>query len=213
LAGDFQHDVDQHLTQNYRANFYSLFFCHPLELDVKILSDYSVIDDLFRLVSVLSSRIGNKLDQQKLGVILGINWQKIKDYIALFEATYFLHLITPFATNPDRHIALQPKVYVADNGLAAQLAQLSSGALFENAIANQLLRLGKVNYFQKKSGQEIDFILDQQIAFEVKETPGPMDVKKTIDRAQELALSEVKVIGRMPPNSEFADFTWGGCVF
>ncbi len=184
-----------------------------LELDVKILSDYSVIDDLFRLVSVLSSRIGNKLDKQKIGVLLGINRNKINDYIALFEATYFLHLISPYATNPDRHIALQPKVYIADNGLAAQLAQLSSGALFENAIANQLMRLGKVNYFQKKSGQEIDFILDEKTAFEVKETPGQIDLKKTIDRAQELALLEAKVIGRMPPGNDFTDFLWGGCVF
>ena len=85
-----------------------------LELDVKLLSDYSVIDDLYRLVTLLASRIGNKLDYQKIGVLLGLSRHKIKDYIQLFEATYFLHLISPFSNSSDRNIAVQPEVFLAD---------------------------------------------------------------------------------------------------
>lgn len=184
-----------------------------LELDVKILSDFSVIDDLFRLVTLLASRIGNKLDYQKLSILLGLNRHKVRDYIQLFEATYFLHLVPPFSDNPDRSIALQPKVYLADNGLVHQLAQIGSGAAFENAVANQLIRLGRLQYYQKKTGQEIDFILDQKTAIEVKETPGPFDVKSLRRRAALLGLSESIVVGRFPPGIEFSDFVWGGCVF
>lgn len=184
-----------------------------LELDVKILSDYSVIDDLFRLVSILTTRIGSKLDYQKISVIMGISRHKVKDYVSLFEATYFLHLIKPFTTNPDRQIAVQPKVYVADNGLVNQFAHISSGALFENAIANQLLRLGKLNYFQKRSGQEIDFILNGGQAFEVKETPSPSDEKKVRQRATQIGIAQSAVIGRYPPGTAFKKFIWGGCVF
>ncbi|MCB0554776.1 MAG: ATP-binding protein [Phaeodactylibacter sp.] len=184
-----------------------------LELDVKILSDYSVIDDLFRLVTLLSSRIGNKLDYQKIGALLGLSRHKAKDYIQLFQATYFLHLIPPFSLNPDRSIAVQPKMYIADNGLANQYARVGSGAIFENAMANQLLRLGKLNYYQKKSGQEIDFILNEKTAIEVKETPTPADMSTLKSRAAGIGLEDTLLLGRFPPGIGFSDFVWGGCVF
>ena len=184
-----------------------------LELDVKLLSDYSVIDDLFKLVTLLASRIGSRLDYQKLGVLTGLKRHKVKDYIQLFRATYFLHLITPYSLNPDRSIAVQPKIYLADSGLTNQFAQVSSGALFENAIANQLLPLGQVNYYQKKTGLEIDFILNQKQAIEVKEAPGPSDLKNLKSRAADLGLKETTLIGRHPPGIDFKAFVWGGCVF
>lgn len=184
-----------------------------IELDVKLLADYSVIDDLYKLVSLLASRIGNKLDYTKIGVILGINRHKIKEYIHLLERTYFLHLVRPFSGSMDRAIAQQQKVYLADTGLVSQLAQIDSGSLFENAIAVQLLRSGSLNYFQLKTGQEIDFILDQKTAVEVKETPTPKDLKTLHDRASSLGLSDCWLIGCYPPGTEFGDFIWGGSVF
>lgn len=184
-----------------------------LELDVKLLSDYAVIDDLYRLFKLLAGRIGSKLDYQKLASLTGLNRHKVKEYIQLFQATYFLHLVTPYSTNPDRSIAVQPKLYIADNGLVNPFAQVSGGALLENSIANQLLRLGQVNYFQTKTGQEIDFILNQSQTIEVKETPGEFDLKTLQSRAASIGLSETLLIGRFPPGSDFGDWVWGGCVF
>lgn len=184
-----------------------------LELDIKILSDYSVIDDLFKLATLLSARIGSKLDYQKIGVLTGLSRHKVKDYIQLFRSTYFLHLIKPYSLNPDRSIAVQPKIYLADNGLVNQFAQVSGGALFENAIANQLIPLGEVNYHQKKTGQEIDFILNQQLAIEVKETPGPSDLRTLQSRAESIRIQDTLLFGRYPPGIDFKDFVWGGCVF
>lgn len=184
-----------------------------IELDVKLLADYSVIDDLYKLVSLLASRIGGKLDYSKIGVVLGINRHKVKEYIHLLERTYFLHLIRPFSNNIDRAISLQQKVYLADTGLANQLAQLDSGAIFENAIAQQLLKIGELNYFQLKGGPEIDFILDREIAIEVKETPTPSHMRALKKRAAPLSLERTVLVGRYPPGSGFADFVWAGSVF
>ena len=183
-----------------------------IELDVKLLSDYTAIDDLYRLVSLLASRIGSRLDYTKLASLIGISRHKVKDYLHLLERTYFLHLIKPYSANTDRAIAVQPKMYLADTGLISQLAQVSSGALFENAIALQLMRLGSLSYFQLKTGQEIDFILDRQAAIEVKETPTPSDSSVLVARATSLGLQETQLIGRYPPRSEFMDFIWGGMV-
>ncbi|MEK7257430.1 MAG: DUF4143 domain-containing protein, partial [Bacteroidota bacterium] len=181
--------------------------------DVKLLADYSVIDDLYRLVSMLAARIGGKMDYTKLGVLLGMNRHKMKDYVQLLEKTYFLHLVEPYSKSIDRAIALQQKAYLADTGLANQLAQLDSGSLFENAMAVQLLKLGKLNYFQRKDGQEIDFILDQKTAVEVKETPTPKDLKVLRERAASIGLQDTMLVGRYPPGSDFTEFVWGGNVF
>jgi predicted AAA+ superfamily ATPase len=184
-----------------------------IELDVKLLSDYSVIDDLYRLVSLIAARIGSKMDYSKIGVLLGLSRYKVKDYINLLEHTYFLHLLEPYSESIDRAIAQQQKVYLADTGLANQLAKLDSGSLFENALAVQLLRLGPLNYFQRKGGYEIDFILNKKTAIEVKETPAPQDLKRLNDRAAAIGLGETMLVGRYPPGSDFTDFVWGGSVF
>ena len=183
-----------------------------IELDIKLLSDYSVIDDLFKLVSLLAARIGQKMDYSKMSSILGLSRHKLKDYIHLLERTYFLHLVRPFSGSIDRAIAKQPKVYVADTGLANQLTQLHSGALFENTIALQLMRIGNLAYFQLRTGQEIDFILNGQEAFEVKETPTQKDLNTVRKRAELLGIKEAKLIGRYPPNNGFEEFIWGGSV-
>lgn len=184
-----------------------------LELDVKLLSDYSVIDDLYKLVTLLATRIGSKLDYQKIGVLIGLSRHKLRDYIQLFEATYLLHLIGSYSASSDRYIAMQPKLFLADTGLVNQFAQVSSGALFENAIALQLLRSGKVQYFQKKTGQEIDFIWKGSIAIEVKETPSPSDLRTLNERASAIGISQSTLVGRYPPGIPFGDFVWGGCAF
>ena len=183
-----------------------------IELDIKLLSDYSVIDDLFKLVSLLASRIGQKMDYSKMSSILGLSRHKLKDYIHLLERTYFLHLVRPFTGSIDRAIAKQPKVYVADTGLARQLAQLNSGALFENAVALQLMRLGKLAYFQLRTGQEIDFIVNEKRAFEVKETPTQKDLNTVRKRAELIGIKSSELIGRYPPENGFDAFIWGGTV-
>lgn len=184
-----------------------------LELDVKLLSDYSVIDDLYKLALMLASRVGSKLDHQKLAVLTGLSRHKIRDYVHLFEATYFLMLVRPYSNSPDRTIAVQPKVYFTDHGLARQMVHENSGACFENTIAVQLSRLGTLQYYQKKSGQEIDFILDGNLAIEVKETPTPSDLSTLQKRAQSAGWNEVMLIGRQPPASAFHGFVWGGVIF
>ena len=184
-----------------------------IELDIKLLSDYSVVDDLYRLVSLLAARIGQKMDYSKLGSILGINRHKLKDYIHLLERTYFLHLIKPYSGSIDRAIAKQPKVYLADTGLVNQLAQIEGGAIFENSIALQLKSLGKLNYFQLKTGQEIDFILNEEYAFEVKETPLQKDLNTLTRRAELLKIEKANLIGRYPPKNGFENFIWGGTIF
>lgn len=184
-----------------------------LELDVKILSDYTIIDDLYRLAMLLTTRIGSKVDYQKIGVIAGLSRHKVRDYIQLFESTYFIKLISAYSGNMDRTVAVQPKIYLSDNGFIQLLNSVSGGSQFENAIAIQLSYTGHIQYYQKRSGQEIDFILNGNKAIEVKETPVFNDLTLLKKRALDIGVSDHMLIGRTPPSAPFNDFVWGGCIF
>jgi len=186
-----------------------------IDMDVKLLSDYSLSKDLFALVKLLAARVGSKLDFTKLSNVAGIDRRKISDYIYLFENTYFLHLIKPYTKNIDKEISQQPKIYFADNGLLHVLGgeSISSGQVFENAVAVQLNGTYKLNYYQKKNGQELDFILNEKIAVEVKETPIINDLNTLKNRATELGITHHFLIGKQAPASGFSNFKWGGNLF
>lgn len=181
-----------------------------IELDIALLSDFNASDDLYKIMRLLANRAGSKVDYSKLSVILGINRHKLKDYFELLEYTYFVKFISAFSSNPDREVKMQQKVYLADTGLLQTLSQVSSGQVFENAVAVQLSRLGELQYYQKLSGQEIDFILDRKVAIEVKETPSPKDLAILKSRAASLPISETRLIVRYAPALDFKDFYWGG---
>lgn len=54
-----------------------------IELDIRLLSDFSASDDLLRLIRLLAVRSGSRVDYTKLGTILGIQPQQIKRLLAL----------------------------------------------------------------------------------------------------------------------------------
>jgi hypothetical protein len=186
-----------------------------IELDVKILADFTIGEELFKLIKLLAARSGNKIDQTKLGSVSGISRNKIATYLQLLEQTYIIYQISPFTKNIDKEISQQKKLYFADTGLLQVLAenQLSSGQLFENAIAAQLKPLGELQYYQKKSGQEIDFIFKGDMALEVKETPVDQDMQTLRRQANSIEMAKQHLVGRTPPQGGFENFIWGGAIF
>lgn len=184
-----------------------------IELDVKLLGDVSSSDVLYKLILLLANRVGSKMDYSKIANLLGINRLKVKEYILLLEYTYLIKTIKPFTKGIDKEITKQPKIFFADTGLLQICGQTSSGAIFENAIAHQLALIGEVNYYEKSSGTEIDFILDKKVAIEVKETLSGFDIKSLQKRSKPLELEQNILIGRELAPSGFNDFVWGGNIF
>lgn len=186
-----------------------------IELDVKLLSDFSVSEELYKLIKLLAARVGSKVDYTKLGSVAGLHRHKVNNYLQLMESTYLIYLIKPFTQNIDKEVSQQPKIYFSDTGIINELAgtQLSGGQLFENAVAAQLKRIGKIQYYQKKTGQEIDFIFNGNTAFEVKETAIEQDKKTLIQRADAIGLKKRALISHYLPAGGFRAFVWGGNIF
>lgn len=184
-----------------------------LNLDIKFLTDFTTTNEVYKLLKLLAARVGSKTDYTKISGISGINRKRVKEYLLFLEGTFFIKLISPYVTNTDREIALQKKIYFSDNGLLNILERISPGAMFENMIANQLYKLGAVKYYARKSGQEIDFIVDEKLALEVKETPSEKDLRILSNRVEKLNINQLHIIGRYFPSSGFDDFIWGGSIF
>lgn len=146
------------------------------------------------LILLLISRIGSKVDVQKLSTELGITRVSVMEYLAFLEGTYFISLVPPYSTNKDTEIRAAKKVYLCDSGLVNSIQSTSFGNLFENTIYNQLRIRGELNYYQRKSGVEIDFILKKQEAYEVKTKGSSYDYTKLQRLVKELNLIKGKIV-------------------
>lgn len=151
------------------------------------LSDYRKNEKIRDLILLLASRVGSQLDILKLSQELGINRTTVYSYLSFLQATYFIHLLSPFSKSIDREVSGSQKVYFCDNGILKTITALNIGQLLENAVYNQLKIRGNLNYFRRPSGAEIDFVLDKKVAYEVKATATASyvsDLKRSMETAK-----------------------------
>lgn len=86
---------------------------------------------------------------------------------------------------------------------------LEFGGFPEVAVANQLSRYGKLSFYNKRNSAEIDFVLDGESAFEVKQTATPADARKLDKIADSLNLKNRYLISKTPVNGEMrAVYPW-----
>jgi len=159
------------------------------EKDVRVLADFKEINAFRDLILLLMQRVGSKMEISKIASEIGVSRETVYSFFAFLEATYFVSFIRPFSTNVDREVSGSKKVYLCDNGLLNHFAQVSEGSLFENSVFINLKKYGKINYYQKRSGVEIDFIVNK-IALEVKMHGTDFDLKKLKKVALALGLKK-----------------------
>lgn len=155
--------------------------------DVKLIRDF---------ILLLAQRVGSKLDISKIASELSVSRPTIYEYLAFLEETYFIKTIRPFSKSRDVEIKSAPKIYFCDSGLLGRIARLDEGRIFENAIFNILQRRGDVNYYQRKTGVEVDFILNKNTAFEVKLRATQQDLKRLERIASQLKLANYFLIAK-----------------
>jgi len=173
-------------------DIFSSFF----QMEVLKLGDFRKNKVVRDLIMILMERIGFKMDIQKLSRELCISRATLYNYISFLEDTYFIHLVRPFSRTKDVELRKTPKVYLCDSGLVNHFARIDEGRLFENNVFQNLKVKGEVNYYQKKSGVEIDFILDKKKAFEVKVSPSEREIKNLKKLSQKLGLEEFKMVSK-----------------
>ena len=173
-------------------NIFASFF----EKDIKILSDYSDIRELRDMILLLIPRVGSMLDVTRLSSELSIDRVKMYRFLEFLQGTFFIRLLPRFSKSIDRSVAGGKKVYFTDTGILNVIGKVSEAQLFENSIINQLVRYGKVSFYNKRNTAEIDAILDKHTAFEVKLTGTQQDLSKLSALSSELSVSQAFVVSK-----------------
>ncbi len=87
-----------------------------------------------------------------------------------------------------------PKVYICDTGILNLFSRIDEGRIFENIVFQNLRTKGELNYYQKKSGVEIDFILNKEIAYEVKFSAHPLYIKNLHRISFEIGIKNFNIV-------------------
>jgi uncharacterized protein len=163
--------------------------------EVAQLADFRYLNKFRDLLFLLMKRVGSRLDITKLSQECGVSRDTVYAYLTFLEKTYFMEFLAPFTLNVDREISGSRKPYFADHGILQMMQAVPTGTVLENAVMTQLRVRGcKMQYYQKRNGKEIDFILDQQIALEVKETGTPSDYAELKKTCQILGIKEYYIV-------------------
>ena len=185
-------------------NIFASFF----EKDIKVFSELKDVKELRDLIILLGPRNGNILDVTRLSSELGINRVKTYNYLEFLEGTFFLHLIPKFTRSIDRSVAGGKKVYFSDTGILNLITKTSPGQLLETTVANQLLNYGRISYFNNRNTAEIDFILNDEIALEVKQKAIEPDLHKLEKLARNLSIQKYFIVSNTAVEKDGVVYPW-----
>ncbi len=184
-------------TPERKKEFLNDIFTSYFEKDVKTLADFKQINAFRDMILLLLQRTGSKIDISKLASALNISRHTVYSYLAFLEQTYFISLISPYSKSIDREISGTKKIYACDTGFVNLFARVDEGNLLENAVHNCIQHFGTLNYYQKRSGAEIDFLIPElETALEVKTKADQRDVIRLENVGKSLGFRHNFVISR-----------------
>ncbi|WP_353683735.1 ATP-binding protein [Thermodesulfovibrio sp. 3907-1M] len=166
------------------------------QLEIIQLGDFKRNETIRDMMLLLAQRVGTKIEIGKLSSELGVSHITVKEYLSFLEGTYFIKLLKPFSRGKDIEIRKMPKVYLCDCGLLNRISKLEKGRIFENAIFQNLRLKGELNYYQRKSGVEIDFILNKEKGYETKLKPYASDVSRLKKLVHDIGLKEFRIVSK-----------------
>jgi len=118
------------------------------------------------MIVLLSQGIGGRMSTRKIGRVLGISHETVREYINFFVEANLVSLVEKDGKLSERKVAPR-KIYIADNGIANVLTPtVNIGSLVENIVFNILNSKTEVRYNIINS-KEIDFIT-KDCVYEVK---------------------------------------------
>lgn len=142
----------------------------------------------YKLFKILSSQIGGLMNASELANSLDVSQSSIDHYLYVMQKSFHIKLITPFFKNIRKELTKMPKVYFLDLGLRNFFVDNfklfeqrdDRGALLENAVFRQLLESydsDEIKFWRTTDKNEIDFIVKEKMAIEVKAQPAQFKEK------------------------------------
>lgn len=177
-------------------------FTSYFEKDAKNLSDFKDMAKLRDLILLLIPRIGQRLEIAKLASGLSLSRETVYNYLYFLEHTYFITLLSKFSGSIDRQTAGGKKLFLCDSGIANALGKISMGQLFEQSVFQNLRANHTLHFYNKEGKSEIDFIVDEKEALEIKISVSLQDIEYLRRRMQNLHLQRGYVVSLEFSNEE-----------
>ncbi len=171
----------------------SEIFTSYFEKDAKNLADFSDMSKLRDLILLLIPRIASRIEINKLASELSVSRQTVYNYLSFLEQTYFISLLPKHSASIDRQAAGSRKLFLCDCGIANILGRISQGQLLEQSVFQNLRPADSLSFYHKDTS-EIDFIVDDKIALEVKMSMSPQDLSNLKRRSKVLRLNENYIV-------------------
>lgn len=143
------------------------------------------IENFSRFLDVAAHFNGEQINYTKIGNDADVPPRTIKDYVKILEDTLVLHVLPPYRHSNKRKLAATEKLYFFDIGVANALTQRKElapgsteyGKAFEQLVflelhaAIEYMRLDtNLTYWRTRTHIEVDFLIDDRVAIEVKAT-------------------------------------------
>ncbi|MGK5086552.1 AAA family ATPase [Bdellovibrionota bacterium FG-2] len=195
--------------------------------------------DLFaRFLDVMALNCGEELHFQNLSSDCGVKAKTLQNYVEILEDTLLGFQVLPFEATKIRKAITRSKFYLFDLGVTRVLAKrgevVPQGELFGKAFEHFIMLETRaalsylkkdlpMQYWRTKSSFEVDLILGDSYAFEIKSTDeiNPRHLKGLRALREEALLRKYAVIAFVPhrriidgiaiiPWQEFLAMLWGG---
>ncbi len=121
-----------------------------------------------RLLELLLAQSGSLCELTSMAAPCGASRQTLVNYLKVLEETGAVHVLRPYASNPQREITAMPKVYGFDTGFVCfargwrDLRSEDLGLLWEHLVLDELkarFGTGEIQYWRDKRKHELDFIV------------------------------------------------------
>lgn len=133
----------------------------------------------YELLRLLASQCGQLLNINELSNTLNISREAVENYIYVLEKGFIIRLIRPFHTSLRKELAKMPKAYFLDTGYRNTVlnnfedmeSRIDNGQSLENSLFISLFdrnSFDSVKFWRTQNKNEVDFIIDEKAAFEVK---------------------------------------------
>ena len=110
---------------------------------------------------------------------LGADRKTIESYLHVMQKSFHVSLVHPFYRNRAKELRKMPKLYMNDLGLRNHFlnnfspiaTRADRGDLLENSLFRMLLDsiyLDDIRFWRTQKGQEVDFVTEENRAYEVK---------------------------------------------
>lgn len=122
-----------------------------------------------QLLSLIADRTGSMTSFTKLGEIMDLTKDTIRDYLYYLSSTFIVNDLGKFSSSRNASLYSPRKFYPLDTGLLFNLTgKLNLGAAAETVVFHKLSKkYKKIGYFFENQ-KEVDFLTDSGEAFEVK---------------------------------------------